>query len=96
MGVANHLIESYSWAFEMEKKRSSFHKSITSRKKNKRCGSHIKAVNHSWKMLKCGCGLHWGAHAFVFIESFAMAIMQDNDKVERRKEGMRREGKRMR
>ena len=54
------------------------------KEKNKRCGSHIKAVNHSWKMLKCGSGLHWGAPAFVFIESFAMAIMQDNDKVERR------------
>ena len=61
--------------------------------KNKRCGSHTEAVNHL-SMLKCGCGTHWGVSAFVFIDSFVMAMMLriNDDKVEKRKEGMRREG----
>lgn len=59
------------------------------KEKNERCGSHTEAVNHVW-MLKCGCGLHWGVSAFVFIDGFVMAMRINDDKVEKRKEGMRR------
>ena len=66
------------------------------KEKNERCGSQTEAVNHLW-MLKCGCGLHWGVSAFVFIDNFVMAMMLriNGDKVEKRKEGMRK-GERMR